>query len=157
MLRGDSRERIPRATLKARSDLPSPVLGRNGKWWTSEPYEYLWETSEGDHHLIAVPAGFRFDLASIPRIFWRLVAPFDLSLAAPLIHDFLYRHAGKLPGNAVIPWKAFSREESDAIFLRVMEQERVSKWRRVIAYKAVRACGWRVWKKSRERRLKRES
>ena len=45
--------------------------------------------STGGDNLISAE-GFRFDLASIPRVFWFLVSPFELSIAAPLLHDFLY-------------------------------------------------------------------
>src|SRR5262245_11715481 len=56
-------------------------------------------------------AGFRFDLASVPRLAWPLIGPFELSLVAPLAHDFIYRHGGKLPLGSVTPPHAFARVE----------------------------------------------
>ena len=77
------------------SGLPSPVLTylvSEKKWRLEEAYSYR----DGAHR-ITVPEQFEFDLASIPRLFWWLIAPFELSVAAPLLHDFLYRYRGDLP------------------------------------------------------------
>jgi hypothetical protein len=48
--------------------------------------------------MIQIPAGFVFDLASVPRVLWWLIAPFELSIVAPLIHDWLYRVEGAREG-----------------------------------------------------------
>lgn len=64
-------------------------LVRESSWRLDAPFR--WQT--GGTRL-AVPVGWRFDLASVPRMFWTLIAPFELSLAAALVHDFLYRTAG---------------------------------------------------------------
>ena len=95
---------------------------------------------------ITVPAGFRFDLSSVPRVFWSLIAPFELSIAAPLVHDFLYRHGGKPPEGSVAPPRAYTRAEADRTFRAMMEAEGVSAWRRTAAYLAVRAFGGRAWR-----------
>ena len=68
---------------------------RGGHWVLEAPYRY----DDGATRL-TVPAGFAFDLASIPRLFWPLAAPFELSIAAPLLHDFLYRYAAPRPRRA---------------------------------------------------------
>ena len=39
-----------------------------------------------------IPAGFIFDGASIPRIFWWFLSPTGLLLIPGLIHDFAYRY-----------------------------------------------------------------
>jgi hypothetical protein len=96
-------------------------------------------------HLITIPAGFYFDLASIPRPLWWLMAPFELSLAAPLLHDFLYRYKGNPPNGAVVPRRTYTRAEADALFKDVMHREGVSRWRRTLAYAAVRAAGGLSW------------
>ncbi len=94
---------------------------------------------------ITVPRGFEFDLASIPRAFWWLVSPFDLSIAAPLLHDFLYRYAGDPPGGSVSPPRTYSRRQADLVFRDIMREEGVSWWRRVAAYRAVRWFGGNAW------------
>ena len=64
----------------AASALAPPLVtyvGPGNRWRLEEAYSY----QDGPTRLI-VPAGFLFDLASIPRIFWWLIAPFELSVAA---------------------------------------------------------------------------
>lgn len=104
---------------------------------------YTYEDEDGEH-LIWIPRGFVFDLASVPRLVWPLIAPFELSIAAPLVHDWLYRYAGSMPagGHAL---RAYTRRDADLLFRRIMERERVPGWRRVLAYAAVRAFGGFAW------------
>lgn len=87
------------------------------------------------HREIEVAAGFRFDLASIPRPLWSLIAPFELSIAAPLVHDWIYR------GND----RRYTRAQADRIFRELMKREGISWWRREPAYAAVRAFGGKAW------------
>ena len=82
----------------------------------------------------------------MPRAFWWLIAPFELSVVAPLVHDFLYLHAGKPPPGSVEPPRAYSRAEADRAFRQIMEAEGVESWRRVFAYAATRAFGGGAWR-----------
>jgi hypothetical protein len=86
---------------------------------------------------VLVPAGFTFDLASIPRLLWPIIGPFELSIEAPLLHDYLYRNGGL---------GTFSRADVDAMFLDLMRSEEVARWRRWAAWLAVRLFGWAAWK-----------
>lgn len=118
------------------STLPDPVIQYDEQeeiWILTKSYTY-----QGDGYQIIVPANFKFDLASVPRIFWWAISPFDLSISAPLIHDFIFRHRGKPPQGTVIPERTFVRREVDQLFNLIMKQEGVVTWRRVIAYYAVR-------------------
>jgi Protein of unknown function (DUF1353) len=127
----------------AESRLPAPVLTfiGDGRWRLERDYEYR----DGDT-AITVPAGFEFDLSSVPRIFWSLIAPFELSIAAPLVHDFLYRHGGRPPEGSVIPPRTYTRAEADRIFRAIMRWEGVPAWRRGLAYAAVRVFGRSAWR-----------
>ena len=78
---------------------------------------------------ITIPRGFVTDLASIPRGLWWLIAPFELSTTAPIVHDWCYRHGLK------------TRAEIDELFLAIMKDEGVSYWRRYAAYWGVRMGG----------------
>jgi hypothetical protein len=125
------------------SGLPAPIISYievERLWQLEEAYSY-------NHagHRITVPATFRFDLASVPRLFWFLIAPFELSIAAPLIHDFLYAYRGQPPNGSIIPPKTYTRKETDRIFREIMEKEDVAGWRRIAAYWAVRWFGWIPW------------
>lgn len=127
------------------SAIPSPKLTystEQRRWILVEEYRY------NDPELavsIWVPEGFHFDLSSVPRVFWNIIAPFELSIAGPLLHDFIYRHGGILPPGAVLPVHIFTRSETDRLFDRVMRAEGVSAWRRKLAYSAVRVFGGRSW------------
>ncbi len=127
----------------AGSRLPPPLISSPsiGRWRLEAAYTYH------DHATaITVPAGFEFDLSSVPRVFWSLIAPFELSIVAPLLHDYLYRHGGRPPTGSVDPPRTYSRAEVDRIFRQIMEAEAVSAWRRVLAYAAVRAFGRGAWR-----------
>ena len=95
---------------------------------------------------ITVLKGFPYDRASIPRIFWVIIDKDSLGNVAPLLHDLLYRHAGVLPQNQVSPYRKFSRKETDDLFLEVATKCGVKKWRRELAYQAVRNFGGSSWK-----------
>lgn len=125
-----------------RSRLPPPLLSyRSGLWVLEAAYGY----DDGGTRL-TVPAGFRFDLASVPRLFWPLVAPFELSIAAPLLHDFLYRHGGHPPPGAADPPRTWTRAEADRLFADVMALEGVTAWRRHSAWVGVRLGAGFAWR-----------
>ena len=72
----------------AASTLPAPVLTYIGDdtWRLEADYSY----QDGDRR-ITVPAGFEFDLSSVPRPLWSLIAPFELSISAPLLRPTYLR------------------------------------------------------------------
>jgi hypothetical protein len=127
----------------AGSRLPAPIVTYPGdrQWRLEAAYEY-----RDGLTAITVPGGFLFDLSSVPRLFWPLIAPFELSIAAPLLHDFLYRHGGNLPDGSVAPPRTYTRAQVDRMFRTIMEAEAVPTWRRVLAYLAVRAFGRTAWR-----------
>ena len=127
----------------AASSLPHAVvtyLVEEQCWHLEQTYRY-----QDDASLITVPQGFKFDLASVPRFIWGLISPFDLSIVAPLVHDFLYFHKGDPPAGAVDPPRTYTRKASDVLFKRIMKQEGVWRWRWQLAYAAVRLFGGGKW------------
>ena len=127
----------------AESRLPAPLLTYVGDrhWRLEADYAYR----DGDTR-ITVPAGFRFDLSSVPRALWWLIAPFEPSIAAPLLHDFLYLHGGRPPAGSLAPPRAYTRADADRVFREVMKAEGVPVWRRVLGYAAVRLFGRDAWR-----------
>ncbi len=138
----------PRHLAKApvritRSQLPAPVVSYlydKGVWRLEEAY-----VLEYRGHRIRIPEGFEFDLASVPRPLWWLIAPFELSITAPLFHDFLYDNAGKPPEGTVTPPKTWSRKAADQLFLDIMRWEGVAAWRQYLAYLGSRLFGSFWW------------
>ena len=88
----------------------------------------------------------RCQTPTTPPSIWWLISPFDLSIAAPLLHDYLYQHMGNPPPGAIVPPRTYSRAEADDLFRTMMEQEGVPAWRRSLAYAGVRAFGWLGWR-----------
>lgn len=96
-------------------------------WEIVEEYKYA--TSKG---IIIVPAGFRTDYASVPRVFRNIINSYGKHGRAAVIHDWLY--------SIKCPLK-ITREEADQIFLEIMEECEVPKWKRVLMYRLVRLFG----------------
>ena len=76
-----------------------------------------------------VPAGTEVDFASVPRIFWRIAAPWD-AIEPAAVHDYRCRN------------RIGNKRTTDRVFLCAMRDYGVSRWRRVLMYLAVRAFGW---------------
>ena len=83
-------------------------------------------------HRVVVPAGYRFDGASIPRWLWWLIgSPFepDLMLAA-CVHDWYCDHTAESYQTRVI---------GDAVFFALLTRAGVPRWRRILMYLGVRS------------------
>jgi len=83
---------------------------------------------------IQVPVGFLTDIASVPSIFHSVFKPYGRHNRAAIIHDYLYKLRGKLPG---VDYN-FSRKNADDIFLDIMKVDGVSWVFRNTMYLAVR-------------------
>ena len=99
---------------------------------------------------------FVTDLASVPRIAWFLIAPWDVARAA-IIHDLLYkrirpyRHENEdvndVNINQVINTYRTAKKEADQVFLAAMldAEPSVPKWKIYSAYYAVVLFGrWSI-------------
>lgn len=86
---------------------------------------------------LSVPAGFKSDGASVPRIFWRLVFPSSdtTALRAAFAHDYIYRTHPE----------GWTKEEADQMFYDLLVNDGVPKWRAWMAYKAVDWFGQSAW------------
>lgn len=125
-------------------ELPGVNLTQVG---VSQDYEviddYIYNSGT---YTLTVLKGFRYDRASIPRVFWAIIDKDSLGNVAPLLHDVIYRHGGVLPRNQISPYKKFSRKETDDLFLLLMEKCGVTKVRRELAYQAVRRFAGLAWR-----------
>lgn len=127
-----------------------------------EDYTYEWAvgtmTANKAHYRMTVFKGFIYDGATVPRFGWTLTGllPDGMHRAAALIHDWLYRHGGKLPYGSVkvnvlgdwqITTSDWSRRDSDKLFCRILRESGVSKRRRRFMYFMVRTFGKFFWGK----------
>ena len=93
--------------------------------------------------VIIIPAGYKTDLASVPRIpgiYWRVGGK---AVLPSIVHDWLYEHGDP----------ALSRKAADEMFLEAMDDQQDPPWwtTRRIMYRAVRLGGGAAW--SRYRRV----
>jgi len=120
-----------------------------------EDFTYEWNAEDFDRKLF-IEKGFVFDLASVPRIFWTPtgITPDRLRWTAPLCHDFPYHHKGKLPpgsyfkkinGKWVEDRTKWTRKSADRLFCRIMREDEIQRWKRRMAYRAVRIGGYIAW------------
>lgn len=140
------------------SNLPNPIISwdqENRIWVLEENVEVGIQIKDQETaYQLQIPEKFHFDLATIPRFLWGLIAPFELSIIAPLVHDFLYIKKGRFFINqenqiTCEPTDTelyISRLETDRIFLDHMKQEGIGTIKRYLCYYGVRWFGGMFWK-----------
>jgi hypothetical protein len=104
----------------------------DGQWLLMRPLRYYSEVVDSD---INVPAGFKTDLASVPRLPVVYLLTGDTSNEAAVVHDYLY--AAHL----------FDRKTADAVLLEASAVTGVPAWRRYLMWAAVRLFGSSHWDK----------
>ena len=98
---------------------------------------------------ITVKKGFVTDLASVPRICWAFIAPWDVARAA-IVHDLLYKCIRQYRAAALAEDKEViseAKKASDDVFHMAMKdaEPSVSGWKIAAAYYAVRMFGrWSI-------------
>jgi len=93
---------------------------------------------------IFVKEGFHTDLASVPRVLWALISPWDVARSA-IIHDHLYACCRDYFSSKEFDqtqWKKI-RKVADKVFMLAMNaaEPPVPQWKKKSAYLAVRAFG----------------
>ncbi len=93
-----------------------------GRFWRlARPLTYT-----GARDMFIVPANFRTDLASVPRVFWALLPPFGAYQRAAVVHDWLCRN------------RQVSYRDADGVFRRILRESGVPRWQRGLLYAGVR-------------------
>lgn len=139
------RDAVDHIVMTARlEDAPVTYNPRTGQWRLFKRWRVTFQL-DGVTHELTVPRRFPFDLASIPRLFTRVIARFELGIEPPLVHDYIYSLGGRLPIGRVEPYRTFTRAEADGIFLDLMLRRGIKQWKAYTAYFAVRLFGWAAW------------
>lgn len=125
------------------TDFPRPkvdfVVKNDGTWCFRlvEDYELRF-----GQYIFRDRAGWKSDLASIPRIFWPAICPLDLGEMGVYIHDSLGLRSGNIDGFHIERVggnsQAIDKLEGDRLWLQAMIIEGVPRWRRRAAYRMVR-------------------
>ena len=97
---------------------------------------------------ISVGKGFITDLASVPRICWTFIAPWDVARAA-IIHDLLYKRIRQYRSAGGDDKKVISaaKKAADDVFHMAMKdaEPSVANWKIIAAYDSVKMFGrWSI-------------
>ena len=109
---------------------------------------------------ITVAQGFVTDLASVPRMCWAFVAPWDVARAA-IIHDLLYKRIRQYRAKCSKTLKNYedpkviddAKKAADDVFHMAMKdaEPSVARWKIAAAYYSVRMFGrWSIMPKEEE-------
>lgn len=101
--------------------------------------DILFCLSDGSH--ILIEKGFKWDLSSVPQIFWCILPPDGDWEIAALIHDYLYsRRLGsrKQADKEMLKWSMILHRTKSTISLRHTDN--------YIRYYGVRLFGYFAWK-----------
>ena len=127
------------------------------------PFVYFIDKPDGDVK-VKVPAGFKTDFASVPRLLWSVLPPVGLYSKAAVVHDYLCEHgvvwmsyAEDLPplwwesANSTC-WRGWrqrqiTRREADRIFRDSMKVLGVGWLRRNIMFAGARLYSILTFKK----------
>ena len=137
------------------------------KWILSRALSYQWDYDADvdedalkeiglpvDQHQIVVDEGFVTDLASVPRMCWAFIAPWDVARAA-IIHDLLYKrirqyrkaHSTGLKKSEDPKVIDAAKKASDDVFHMAMKDSEpsVAGWKIAAAYYSVKMFGrWSI-------------
>ncbi|MGD9055678.1 MAG: DUF1353 domain-containing protein [Desulfobacterales bacterium] len=120
------------------------------KWQLKQNWHFIREN--GDE--IVLPKDFKFDGASIPRIFWAILSPVGLLLIPGLIHDYGYRFNQLWRKNAsgqIEPYmENVGRKAWDDLFRDAGLQVNGFAIIDFIAWFGVRVGGFLAWRKHRQ-------
>jgi hypothetical protein len=102
----------------------------DGLWILALPLVY---ESDAAERTITVPAGFRTDLASVPRLPMVFLLAGDCAREAAVVHDYLYTS------------HIVDRAMADAVLREASAVTGVPAWRRWLMWLGVRIGGARHW------------
>ncbi|MCP1500645.1 hypothetical protein J2Y86_005352 [Pseudomonas migulae] len=115
-----------------RSDLIVKAVNGSALWDLVRPLFFV--TANG--RPVTVPAGYRTDLASVPRPVWWLVPRDDeLARRPAVVHDYIYTNLTR----------KFTKAEADLVFYDALLEEGMPKPLAWLMYTAVRIGGRGNW------------
>jgi len=95
-----------------------------------------------------IPAGFIFDGATIPRIFWTItgLTPFGAHNAVTLIHDFLYSKEGVVENTMLRQPLIITRVFVDKLFKQHLRMYGFNEFQLQTIYAGTRLGGYYFWR-----------
>ncbi len=101
-----------------------PIRPEGKRWELVQSFSYI-----GARETFTIPAGFRTDFASVPRVFVWLLPRYGRWTEAAILHDYLWELSRQ---------NKFRKSDADGIFNRAMRELGVPYLRRWIIWAAVR-------------------
>ncbi len=106
----------------------------DNKTWITQSDLNLELEVKGKIHKLTIPKGFVTNFASVPKVFWNLISPYDAGEAA-VLHDFLYKY------------QIFDKQTCDRLFLKGMKVIKVGFLKRNTMHNIVCWLGDSTWEK----------
>jgi hypothetical protein len=114
-----------------------------------------WEIAEDFHYKLngedfVIPAGFKFDGASIPKFLHPFLSPIGVLLIGGLVHDYGYKYATLLKKNKKDTLGTISQKRADEIFRDINIGVNGFYLMNYLAYWSLRLGGFLAWNKHRK-------
>ena len=105
-------------------------------------------TLEGKKYII--PAGFKFDGASIPKFLHMFLSPVGVLLIGGLVHDYAYKYETLLRSNKKDTMGVITQKRADQIFRDINIEINGFYLMNYLAYWSLRLGGFMAWNKHRK-------
>ena len=119
------------------------------QWEIANDWEY---TLNGNKYV--VPAGFKFDGASIPKFLHTFLSPVGVLLMGGLVHDYAYKYETLLRANKRDTLGKISQKRADEIFRDICINVNGFYLMNYLAYWSLRLGGFVAWNGHRKRNAK---
>ena len=114
-------------------------------WEIAEDFEY-----ELNDIKYTIPAGFKFDGASIPKFLHTFLSPVGVLLMGGLVHDYAYKYQTLLEINKAVTLGVISQKRADEIFRDINIGVNGFYLMNYLAYYSLRLGGFLAWRKHRK-------
>ena len=114
-----------------------------------------WEIAEDFKYSIneekfVIPAGFKFDGASIPKFLHTFLSPVGVLLIGGLVHDYAYKYETLLKENKKDTMGVITQKKADEIFRDINIEINGFYLMNYLAYWSLRLGGFMAWNKHRK-------
>ena len=114
-------------------------------WEIAKDFEY-----ELNGNKYVIPAGFKFDGASIPKFLHMFLSPVGVLLIGGLVHDYAYKYAALKPKSKKDAILLLDQKKSDQIFRDINIEINGFYLMNYLAYWSLRVGGFMAWNKHRK-------
>ena len=114
-------------------------------WEIANDFDY-----EVNGEKFVIPAGFKFDGASIPKFLHPFLSPVGVLLIGGLIHDYAYKYETLLKSNKKDTMGVITQKKADEIFRDINIEINGFYLMNYLAYWSLRLGGFMAWNKHRK-------